>query len=230
MRDPPLRIRHDILTHRLILRWMSWTGHPAIAVLQEDLAERRRTGRYAARLPPLLHCLEDMPVQPEEVSSYELPPSYETSPLDMMNLPKITTIFPPPSTTDNETRNPSEAFQLLTESAWREKYIMATDGSKCEADGTVGAAFVDLQTTPVYSKKFKLHPLTTVYEAETRAMAEATKYLLDRPHVKDTVILTDNQALLKAMATTYPPISESPVMLYFRQCSSLTCSEPRRAS
>ena len=86
----------------------------------------------------------------------------------------------------------------------KESIIGFTDGSKDEKNNTgYGLHIIDMETNEGYSEHGKLNNTNSVFQAETIAIEQAIKYLLNK-QTKDRniIIYSDSQASLKSLEKT----------------------------
>ncbi|CAK1548758.1 unnamed protein product [Leptosia nina] len=96
--------------------------------------------------------------------------------------------------------NTVEEFQVFANSY---SYHLFTDGSK--HDGVVGAAFVAFDPCEVHiTKKFKLHPSCSVFQAEMLAIHKACEWIASNTtKIKSCVICSDSKSSLQELSNPY---------------------------
>ncbi|CAK1539907.1 unnamed protein product [Leptosia nina] len=82
-------------------------------------------------------------------------------------------------------------------------YHIFTDGSK--HDGVVGAAFVAFDPCEVYvTKKFKLHPSCSVFQAEMLAIHKACEWIASNSNnINSCIIFSDSKSSLQELSNPY---------------------------
>lgn len=211
--DMPIRLRHDILMDRLLLRWHSKLEHPTIAILHTWSNKRRRPNYYR---PTILRRFEEIPINPQDIERSILPACYAT-PFEMITIQLQVTLQYPPIQDNMAGKSPPEIYNILRATIWKDYHLLATDGSKIDNYNPVGAAMVDTETQPPYVIMKQLEPSTTVHEAEAQALLQATRYIRDQLQANRIIILTDNQTILRTLSVPNVSPTESTTITEVRK-------------